>query len=133
MEVKAILRYLKISPTKVRIVANVVKGFNVDDALDQLRYINKKAAIPLAKLIKSAIANAEHNFSLDRSKLYIKNIIVNEGPMLKRWMPRAFGRATLKRKRTSHIEIILQEEKSDKSTAKKIKSSNLNNIKLEKK
>lgn len=120
MEVKAKIKFIRMSPTKVRLVANLIKKLPVLKALDQLQFINKLAARPVAKLLKSAIANAENNFELVKDNLFIKEITVNEGPTLKRWMPRAHGRATPIRKRTSHINLILEEIKpSGKTTAKK--------------
>ena len=109
-----------MSSTKIRLVANLIKSMPIDKALDQLQFINKLAARPVAKLIKSAMANAEHNFELAKDNLFIKEITVGEGPTLKRWLPRAHGRATPIRKRTSHINLILGEIKaSGKTGAKK--------------
>lgn len=111
MEVKAKLKHLKTSPRKVRLVADVIRGMQVEKALDQLKFINKKAAGPLGKLVNSGIKNAEHNYELEKSNLFIKEIRVDEGATLHRWMPRAFGRATPIRKRTSHIDLVLGEIK----------------------
>ena len=109
MEVKAQVKYIKISPRKVRLVANVIRGLRLDKALDQLSFLNKKAVRPVEKLINSAAANAENNFELEKDNLFIKEIKVNEGPTLHRWKPRARGRATPIRKRTSHIYLALGE------------------------
>jgi large subunit ribosomal protein L22 len=109
MEVKAKLRYLRMSPRKVRLVVDVIRGMEVDKALAQLRAINKRAARPLTKLLQSAVANAENNFELAEDNLYIKEIRVDEGPTLHRWQPRARGRATPIRKRSSHISVVLAE------------------------
>ncbi len=111
MEVKAKAKFIKMSPTKIRLVANLIKKMPVEQALNQLQFINKLAGVPVAKLVKSAMANAEHNFELQKDNLFIKEITVNEGPTLKRSMPRAHGRATAIRKRTSHINLILGEIK----------------------
>ena len=92
MEIKAKLKYLKISPRKVRLVVDVIRGMEVVKALEQLQFINKRAARPVAKLINSAVANAEHNFELEKNNLYIKEIKVDEGATLHRWKPRARGR-----------------------------------------
>jgi large subunit ribosomal protein L22 len=120
MEVKAKAKFIRMSPTKIRLVANLIKQLPVAKALDQLRFINKLAAEPVAKLIKSAMANAEHNFELAKENLFIKELTINQGPTLKRWMPRAHGRATPIRKRTSHINLVLGEIKvSGIVTAKK--------------
>ena len=122
MEVKAKLKYIRISPRKVRLVADIVRGLPTAQALDQLKFANKQAALPLAKLINSAVANAINNFELDKDNLFIKEIKVNEGPTLDRWMPRARGRATPIRKRTSHVDVILAElVVSGKKGAKKQK------------
>lgn len=120
MEVKAKLKFIRMSPTKIRLVANLIKKMPTGQALDQLRFLGKAAAKPVAKLIKSAIANAEHNFELAKDNLFIKEITVGAGPTLKRWLPRAHGRATPLRKRTSHVNLVLGEIKaSGKVAAKK--------------
>ena len=111
MEVKAKAKFIRMSPTKIRLVANLIKKMPVEKALDQLQFINKLASGPVANLIKSAMANAEHNFELEKGNLFIKELTVNQGPTLKRSMPRAHGRATPIRKRTSHINLILGEIK----------------------
>ncbi|OGF23787.1 50S ribosomal protein L22 [Candidatus Falkowbacteria bacterium RIFCSPLOWO2_12_FULL_45_13] len=120
MEVKAKIKFIRMSPTKMRLVANLIKKLPAAKALDQLQFINKLAARPVAKLIKSAMANAEHNFELAKDNLFIKEITVGDGPTLKRWLPRAHGRATPIRKRTSHVNLVLAEIKaSGKMAAKK--------------
>lgn len=130
MEVKAKLKFIRMPSTKIRLLANLIKKLPVGKALDQLQFINKLAARPVAKLIKSAIANAEHNFELAEDNLFIKEITVGEGPTLKRWLPRAHGRATPIRKRTSHINLVLGEIKA--SGVKMSKKRNLEApIKLE--
>lgn len=128
MEIKAHLNYLRISPRKVRLLANAVKGFSVKEASAQLNILVKRSSDPIAKLVKSAAANAKHNFNIDESNLYVSSILVNEGPSLKRWMPRAQGRATEIIKRTSHITVILDEinpkdnyEAGNKESQKEIK------------
>ncbi len=117
MEVKASLKHLRMSPQKVRLVVDLVRKLTVEDALNQLRFVNKLAAGPLSKLIKSGIANAENTYNLKRDNLYIKEIRSDAGVTLKRWMPRAHGRATTIRKRACHISLILAEIKE--SGAKK--------------
>ena len=109
MEVKAKAKYIRMSPRKVRLVADVVRGLAVEKAMDQLVFVKKHAVRPIEKLLNSAVANAENNFELEKKNLYIKEIKINEGPTLKRWKPRARGRATPIRKRTSHIDIVLAE------------------------
>jgi large subunit ribosomal protein L22 len=113
MEVKAFARRIRMSPKKVRLVADIVRGLDVAAAEAQLTFLNKAAARPVLKLIRSAKANAEHNFKLAGEGLYIKTIYVDGGPTLHRWMPRAFGRATPIRKRTSHITIVLDERSAE--------------------
>lgn len=120
MEVKAKAKFIRMSASKIRLVANLIKKLPVDKALDQLRFINKLAARPVSKLINSAIANAEHNFELAKENLFVKELTIDQGPTLKRWMPRAHGRATPIRKQTSHINLVLGEIKeSGKVAAKK--------------
>ena len=110
MEVTARLRYLRMSPKKVRLVADLIRGKNVNEALTILNLSVKKAAKPLKKLLESAIANAKQTGKMDIDNLYISHLTVDEGPTLKRFRPRAMGRATIIRKRTSHITIKLKEE-----------------------
>jgi len=120
MDVKAKAKFIRMSPTKVRLVANLIKKLPVGKALDQLKFTPKRAAGPVAKLVNSAVANAEHNFELAKENLFIKEITVNQGPTLKRWMPRAHGRATPIRKQLSHIILVLGEIKqSGQAKAKK--------------
>lgn len=121
MEIKAKVKFIRMSPRKVRLVVDIVRGKNVEMALNQLQFANKLAAKPIAKLINSGIASAKHNYEIEEDNLYIKEIRVDEGPTLHRWMPKAFGRATPLRKRSSHINLILAEIKdSGKKEAKKI-------------
>jgi len=114
VEVVAKLRRLRIAPRKVRLVADLIRGKKVDEAINILTFLNKKAAKPVLKLLKSAIANAEHNFKLKKDNLFISKITVDEGPKFKRWMPRARGRADLILKRTSHITLVLSEKETKK-------------------
>ncbi len=108
MKVIAKLNYLHISPRKVRAVVNVVKKMNPAEALNQLKFIPNMASRPLTKLIKSAIANAENNFSLDSSGLKISEFKVDGGPVLKRFRPASKGRAAPLKRRTSHITLVLE-------------------------
>lgn len=110
MESKAIARYIKISPRKAGIVANAVRGKNVGTALNILKFSNLKAAKLIDKVVRSAVANAENNYNMDVDSLFIKRICVDQGPRLKRFMPRAMGRATKILKPSSHITIILDEK-----------------------
>lgn len=107
MKVQATLTNLRISPRKTRLVTRALVGTSVDVALLQLRKQTKKASSPLAKLIESAIANAEHNHQLGRRDLIIDDIRVGDGPRLKRWLPRAFGRATPLIRRGCNVTVIV--------------------------
>jgi len=107
-EVKAFARYIHVSPRKLRLVADLVRKAQVSDALEQLRFSSKNAAVPLAKVINSAIANAVHNFNLNKDDLFIKTLTVDGGPVYRRYAPRAQGRAFIERKRTSHINVVLE-------------------------
>lgn len=115
MEVKAVARYIRISPRKARQVADLVRGQDVESALTILKFTPRKAARLLEKVVKSAIANAEHNEDLDRGDLYIAKAFVDEGPTMKRWRPRAFGRATRIDKRMSHITVVVGEKEEGKN------------------
>lgn len=97
-----------MSPRKVRLVANLLKGTSVIRAENQLKFLPKRAAGPLLNLLKSAVANAENNFNLKKGKLQISRITVDGGPVLKRMRPRAFGRASQLLKRTSHVNLFLE-------------------------
>jgi large subunit ribosomal protein L22 len=112
--IKASLNDHRQSPRKVRLVANLVKGKKVDQALSMLAYTVKGAATPVAKLIQSAVSNAQNNFGLDRANLYVKDIQVNPGATLKRMMPRARGSAYQILKRTCHIDVTLAEKQNTK-------------------
>lgn len=109
MEAKAIARYIRISPRKVRLLADLVRGEAIEDAEKQLRFSVKDSRVVLLKLLKSAVSNAEGK-KMKREALYVKRITVDGGAALKRWRPRAFGRAAPIRKRTSHITIVLAEK-----------------------
>jgi large subunit ribosomal protein L22 len=109
MQTKARAKFIKISPKKVRLVADLIRGLDVEKANIQLQFTKKAASLPLAKLLKSAISNAEENLKLKKTNLFIKEIRIDEGPTLHRWMPKAMGRATPIRKRTSHLILVLDE------------------------
>jgi len=110
------LNYLRIAPRKVRLVASALKGLSVNEAEAQLMFRPQRSSEPLLKLLRSAVANAKNNQKLDEEKLYIKTIKVDGGPMLKRFLPRAMGRATPLQKKMSHVTVILEErEKKTKS------------------
>jgi len=109
MEVKATTKYARISPIKLRLPIDEVKGKNAGQALTLLKFMPLKAAGIIYKALQSAVANAEHNNELDVDKLVVKNIIVDHGPSLKRFRARARGRASRILKRTSHLTVIVEE------------------------
>lgn len=109
MESKAVAKYVRISPTKARTVTRPVSGKKVSEALNILKFVPKKAARLVSKVIYSALANAAQNPKIDVDTLYIKTIFVDDGPRLKRWRARSMGRANRIIKRTSHITVVLDE------------------------
>ena len=109
MEAKAVLRYARISPQKVRMIIDAVKGKPVQSGLELLKFMPQKSAKILHKLVHSAVANADQNANLDVDSLVIRNITADQGPSLKRFMARARGRGTRILKRTSHITVVLAE------------------------
>ncbi len=111
MLITAKLRYLRIAPRKVRLVADLIRGKTVEKAQAILNFTVKKTALPLLKLLKQAIANAKNNFQIEKTNLYISKITVDEGPKLKRWRARARGSAFKIQKKTSHITLILEGKK----------------------
>ena len=110
MEVRAKLRFARLAPRKARLVADLIRGKGSEEALNILSFTKKAAAKIVTKLLKSAIANATQKKTIDIDRLYVKKITVDQGPTLKRFQPRALGRATSIHKRTSHITIVLDEE-----------------------
>ena len=121
MLVTAKLKYLRIAPRKVRLVADLIRGKSVEEAQTILNFTTKKAAPILVKLLKSAIANAKTNFQLEEKNLYIAKVLVDEGPKYKRWMPRARGMASPIQKKTSHITLVLDEIEKRPKKVKKVK------------
>lgn len=109
MEAKAVGKHIRISAQKARLVADVVRGMNADKAITTLRFMPKKGAVILRKIIESAVANASQDDQIDVDNLYIKKVYVDGGPSLKRIRPRAMGRATGIIKRSSHITVVLDE------------------------
>ena len=109
MEARAYLKHLRISPSKVRIVADLVRGKPVKDALAILKYTPKRASYWLEKVISSAAANAENNMEMDRDSLVVSEIYVDQGPTLKRFHPRQRGQAFPILKKTSHITVVVRE------------------------
>ena len=110
MEAKAYLKYLRISPRKVQIVADLIRGKDVGTAMAILMQTPKAASEPMMKLLKSAVANAENNFNMDVEKLVDTEVFATPGPILKRVMPRAQGRAYRINKRTSHVTLAVAEK-----------------------
>ena len=110
-EGKAIAKYVRISSRKVKIVIDLIRGKNLDEAIGILKFTPKAASEVLYKLIKSAEANAVNNNNLDRDNLYVSEVYADQGPTLKRIMPRAQGRAYRIKKRTSHVTLVLKERK----------------------
>ena len=114
-----------MGPRKMRLLVDLIRGKRAERALALLSVLNKRGALPLRKLLASAVANAKHNHSLPAENLYIKSITVDGGPVLKRWMPKAHGRATPVRERTSHVKLTLGvlEKKEKKVKIKETKST----------
>jgi large subunit ribosomal protein L22 len=111
MQVKAVSKYNRISARKTRLVADMVRGQKASTAFGTLKFTPKKAARLVEKTLKSAVANAENNFGIDKKDLVISTILVDEGPTLKRHRPRARGVASAIRKRTAHVTIVVEGEK----------------------
>jgi large subunit ribosomal protein L22 len=108
-QITAKLNYLRIAPRKVRLIASTLKNLSVNEAEAQLLFRTQRSSKPILKLLRSAIANAKNNHKLNPDKLFIKNIRVDQGPVLKRFLPRARGRATPIHKRMSHVILVLEE------------------------
>lgn len=111
MEAKAVAKYIRMSPRKIRKVVDLIRGKKVEEALAILKFVPAGGAKSVEKVLKSAIANAEHNLELSADDLIVAKAFVDEGPTLKRFKPRAMGRADLIRKRTSHITLVVSEKK----------------------
>ena len=109
MEARAVAKYIRVSPRKVRLIMDELRGKKVEEALNVLTFAPQKSARIVKKLINSAVANAGENSQIDVDTLYIKRLYADEGPTLKRFRPRAMGRASRIRKRTSHLTVILDE------------------------
>jgi len=108
-DAKAVAKYVRISPRKARAVIDLIRGKDLKEAEAILKFTVHKGTDPIGKVLKSAAANAEHNFELDRDQLYVKAAYVDGGPVLKRLMPRAQGRGDIIKKRSSHITIVVGE------------------------
>lgn len=118
MPVNAQLKYLRIAPRKARLVADLIRGKTAEEAQAILNFTVKRAAKPISKLLKSAVANAEHNFHLREQDLYISKITVDEGTKLKRWRPRARGQAYEIQKKTCHVNLVLDPISGPKTAVK---------------
>jgi large subunit ribosomal protein L22 len=112
MEVKAVYKYARMSPQKVREVTREIQGMSVAEALSILNYTPKKSALLIGKTLQSAIANAENNHQLDGEQLYVKSAVADAGPTLKRIMPRARGSAAPIKKRMCHITVVVSDSKA---------------------
>ncbi len=110
MEARAIAKFVRIAPRKAQQVVDIVRGKQVDEALAILKFTPKAAAPIVYKVVASALANAENNHNMDRERIVVSEIFANQGPTMKRFRPRAMGRATTIRKRTSHIGVVLKEK-----------------------
>ena len=110
MEARAIAKYVRMSPMKVGVVLDLIRGKNVNEAFAILQYTPKDAAVVINKVLKSAVANAENNHQMDADKLYVSTALADPGPTLKRGMPRAQGRYNRILKRTTHITIGVSEK-----------------------
>ena len=109
MEAKAVAKYIRVSPRKARLVVNLIRGKSIDEAEAILRFTPNKAADPITKVLKSATANAENNLHLDREELIVKTAFVDEGPSMRRFKPRAQGRADRMLHRMCHITVAVAE------------------------
>lgn len=116
MKVRARATFIRQSPSKVRLVLDLVRGLPVEEARDVLAFTQRRASDPVSKVLESAVANASHNHALDSSELRIVQAFADEGPTLKRYRPRARGRATQILKRTSHVTIVVGDERDDEFT-----------------
>src|SRR6478735_6484750 len=109
-EAKALANHVRIAPRKAKLVVDLIRGKQVGEAIAILRHTPKSASPVVEKLLNSAIANAEHNYSMDVNSLFVSEVFVNQGPTMKRFRPRAMGRASRINKRTSHITLVVSEK-----------------------
>jgi large subunit ribosomal protein L22 len=110
MEAKAVAKHIRVSPRKARQVIDLIRGKDIGEAFAILRFTAHKATLPISKVLKAAVANAEHNYELNADVLFVKEAFVDEGPTFKRVMPRAQGRADMIKKRSSHITVVVCEK-----------------------
>ncbi len=110
MEAKAVAKYVRMSPIKLKPVTDLVRGKDLDEALTILKFTPGKGSQIVEKVVASAAANAENNFDMDRDKLYVAEVYANQGPTMKRWEPGSQGRSSILLKRTSHVGVTLREK-----------------------
>lgn len=123
MEARAIAKYVRMSPIKLKPVANLVRGKDLAEALNILKFTPGKGAELIEKVVQSAAANAENNMDLNPDDLYVAEIRANQGPTMKRWKARAQGRAFMILKRSSHIEVVLKEKEEANAVAEADKTA----------
>ena len=111
MEARAVAKYIRMSPRKARLVVDQIRGRSAQEAMAILQLTPNKPAEPIYKVLHSAVANAENNFEMNKDNLYVAQVLIDQGPVLKRFRPRARGMASKIRKPTSHITIVLRENK----------------------
>lgn len=109
MEARAVARYIRMSPIKARRVINLIRGKPVKEAMTILRFLPNKPARIISKVLRSAVANATNNFDMREDRLYVKRAYVDQGPVLKRWYPRARGRADIRRRPMAHVTVVVAE------------------------
>ncbi len=119
--ITAELNHLRIAPRKVRSVVDMIRGQDVDAAKAQMKYLVRRSAGPLEKLLNSAVASAKNNHGLDESQLYIKEIVVDEGMKLKRYKPKGFGMTMPIQKKTSHVRVVLDELSEERKRKKEVR------------
>jgi len=115
LDAKAVEKYIRMSPRKIRYVVDLIKSKSIEDAIDILSFTPRRAATVVKKAIQSAMANATENHDMEEDDLFISKILVNEGPTLKRFRPRARGRATRIRKRTAHLTVYISDGKGEEA------------------
>ena len=110
MEVRAVAKYVRLSPRKARLVADLIKGKSAEDAIATLSHMEKSASLPIGRVVRSAIANAENNYNMTMENLYVKDALADEGPRMKRVWIRGRGRRDIKVHRTTHITVVVDEK-----------------------
>lgn len=113
MNARAVARYVRMSPRKARLVIDNIRGKSVDEAFAVLKFSPQKASRVIEKVLRSAVANATNNYDMDEDALYVAEAYVDQGPVLKRWKPRARGRADMRRRPTAHVTVVVRERDTD--------------------